>query len=422
MTAQSGLMRRLMSLREAREEQDDGDRSTDQSPERAGALEFLLESAQGGPMFAGRDSEDPPNLCLDLRTDFLMHTHRGLKPCLAVPCFNAFMQALLLCSPLMHLFMQLSWNALTKQRPAYTCLVQVAFQFFGPVSSREEGDAKRTMACSRSTESSAHQPPQTQQQQQHSPSVVRDATPFDVSSFIEPLMRRFEKSSTSVQTLPGAGPTDTLAHFLRFVLWQLHDECKWPTLSPVAGHYEDSPVARIFGGLLRAGSDVMDADTSEIEQFLVLHLELAGEPSSSVLATMQKSLPAGTPFLRLPPFLMIHLQRFRITDGAPGKVNKHCQIDLLLELEEASSCMVRSVVYELCSFICHYGETPDGGSYKALARHGASHDWYVFEDVTVRRKPAVELQDVLQCEGYHVCFLMYRRQDIKKINIRPHAV
>merc|ERR1712032_576866 len=145
-------------------------------------------------------------------------------------------------------------------------------------------------------------------------------------------------------------------------------------------------------------------------------------------------------FVRLPPILLVHLRRFRSVDGVPTRINRHCHIDLRLELEESANCMLRTVSYELCSLVCHYGEAPDGGTYKALARaggtgarkstasppppfptqgigpqgagctHASASDWYVFDDVAVRLKPAEELGTVVQCEGYHVCFLVYRRE------------
>merc|ERR1712014_456736 len=152
-----------------------------------------------------------------------------------------------------------------------------------------------------------------------------------------------------------------LTRLVHFVLGQLHDECKWPTLSPIAGHYEDSPINRIFGGLLRTcrecqrtnhdSNSFMDPENSEVEPFLVLRLELhTSESTASVDEAIQQLLrPTHAHFLRLPPFLLIHLQRFRTVDGMPTKVSRHCRIDLRLMLEEAASCMLRSVSYELCS-------------------------------------------------------------------------
>lgn len=44
----------------------------------------------------------------------------------------------------------------------------------------------------------------------------------------------------------------------------------------------------------------------------------------------------GARFLRLPPFLLLHLERFRTgTDGLPDRVSRKCRMDLKLELEEA---------------------------------------------------------------------------------------
>ncbi|CAE8618117.1 unnamed protein product, partial [Polarella glacialis] len=99
----------------------------------------------------------------------------------------------------------------------------------------------------------------------------------------------------------------------------------------------------------------------------------------------------------------------------------------------AANCALRSVAYDLRSAVCHYGEVPDSGSYKALAQHGAGvatasgskekagSSWYVLDDCAVRLKSADEIGAVMDCEGHHVSFLMYRREDTKTINLRPHA-
>lgn len=443
-TAQSGLMSRLMSLREARgeEKEEDGEWSSTDAPEAAeGAetdlLECLLQHAERVPL--SKSSRDPPYLCLDLSAELLAYSRRGLAPNPRAPYLNSFLQALLPCAPLMHLFAQLSRHALNKQRLAYACLVQITFQFFG---AQGEGLHSSQVAFS----------------------------PFDACAYAEPLLRRFERGKPASNSGPSwPGPTEMLARFVRFVLGQLHDECKWPTLSPIVGHYEDSPVTRIFGGLLRTGrgppwtaradaaGSLVDPDHSDIEPFLVLHLDAASEPKPSVAAALQHLMrPERASFLRLPPCLFIHLQRFRMVDGVPTKVSRHCHIDLRLELEEAANCVLRAVSYELCSAVCHYGELPEGGAYKTLARYGSSRaaaagaapgvaggsgaaqgpaggcgtsggtagasEWHLFDDAAVRAKSAEELGAVVQCEGYHVCFLLYKREDTKTINMRPHAL
>lgn len=417
-----------MSLREARgeEKEDDGEWSSNEAPEKLESeeidlLEHLLQQAQNAPI--SRGTTDPLGFCLDLSSDFLAYSRRGLVPSRTAPYLNAFLQALLPCSPLMHLFAQLSQHALSKQRPAYACLVQIAFQFFGAT------DASQAARVS--------------------------LPPFEASLFAEPLLRRFERGKPATNPPPGRGQADMLGRFVHFVLGQLHDECKWPTLSPITGYCEDSPITRIFGGLLQRSrpqngraspGGLMETDGSNKEAFLALHLDLVTDVCASVAEAMQYLLrPADACFLRLPPFLLIHLQRFRAIDGVATKVSKHCYIDMCLELEEAANCTLRSVCYELCSFVCHYGEVPESGSYKALARHGVSQklatsattmaqcvggnvaapsaeDWYVFDDAAVRVKLGEELGAVVQCEGYHACFLMYRREDTKTINVRPHAV
>lgn len=470
-TAQSGLMRRLMSLREAREEKDDDEWSNLEPAEKAegkNLLDFLQEQSQSVSL--NRRPRDPPSLCLDLSADFLPYCRRGLAPSRTAHCVNAFLQALLPCSPLMHLFAQLSWHSLTRQRPTYAFFVQIAFQFFG--GNRLDGLFSDCL-------------------QGNQPSAAM-LGPFDTWAYVDPILRRFERAKgSSAAAQPVKGPTETLAGFVHFLLSELHNECQWPMLSPNASQYEDSPINRIFGGLLRKGRSeedavdfggLMDSDNADVEPFLVLHLDLTGEPCASVAEATHQNLLRGmgsiasggffrgvhaaSHFERLPPFLLIHLQRFRTINGMPTRVSRHCHIDMRLELEEATHCTLRSVCYELCSLVCHYGEAPDGGTYKALARQGCrksigagttfppaatggppspfggtstgmasvagvaaantpgtvTGDWYVFDDTAVRLKPADELASVFQSEGYHVCFLMYRREDTKTINIRPHAL
>lgn len=445
-TAHSGLMHQLMSLREAREERDDDmewsseDISDDPGSEGPNLLDYLLKQAQSVSPYRG--SKDPPHLCLDLSSEPLPCARRGLLPSRALPCLNAFLQALLPCAPLMHLFAQLSWHTLTKQRPAYACLVQVAFQFFGPgrppgFSGTGTPSGLPAAAARQTFEDRANG---------GLPGEAPQLAPADPGQHTEPLLRKFERSKASTSSAGVTPPPETtaLAQLVHFVLAQLHDECKWPTLSPNVGHYEDSPVTRIFGGLLERAPPPTGAvpesgvtgSGASVEPFLMLHVDLAKDPCGSVAEAVRRS---GGGFARLPPFLLVHLQRFAAGAHGPTRVSRHCHIDMRLELEEATNCMLRTVGLELCSVVCHYGESPDGGSYKALARHGGGRrdagrsngssgasapgldGWYVFDDTVARPKPPEELATVVQCEAYHVCFLVYRREDMKTVNIRPHA-
>ena len=102
-----------------------------------------------------------------------------------------------------------------------------------------------------------------------------------------------------------------------------------------------------------------------------------------------------------------------------------------MELEEATGYTLRSVTYHLRSAICHYGEVPESGGYKALAMHfeedrpesnsGSSGSWHVLDDAAVRCKSHKDIQDILDSEGHHACLLMFRRGDTKTVNLRPHA-
>ena len=136
------------------------------------------------------------------------------------------------------------------------------------------------------------------------------------------------------------------------------------------------------------------------------------------------------------------------------------RIGLEMELEEATGYTLRSatwrkwicgvsssgafdtplassseVTYQLRSAICHYGEVPEGGAYKAFALHcddlrpengqrpgpegRPEGSWHVLDDAAVRCKR--DIQETIDSEGHHACLLMFRRQDTKTVNLRPHA-
>ena len=60
--------------------------------------------------------------------------------------------------------------------------------------------------------------------------------------------------------------------------------------------------------------------------------------------------------------------------------------------------------------MCHYGEVPEGGAYKALLTEsgsgtgGSGLRWHVLEDVTVRSKSSEEMQEMLEAEGVGCTF------------------
>ena len=65
---------------------------------------------------------------------------------------------------------------------------------------------------------------------------------------------------------------------------------------------------------------------------------------------------------------------------------------------------MRSVPYQLRGAMCHYGEVPEGGAYKALVTEavgggGGTLRWHVLDDVTVRCKSQEEMQEMLEAEG-----------------------
>eukprot|EP00439_Symbiodinium_sp_Y106_P025294 s5746_g3.t1 len=434
-------MRRLMSLREARGEEREEDSEwssedlSDGDGEAPDLLELLLKHAERvAPRRGGRE---PRSLCLDLSSELLPVRLRGLLPCHAIPFLNAWVQALLACSPLCHLLAQVSWQKQPHQRPAYNCLMQLAWEFYG--NSSELRSAAGSAAGSAGSVFNRLHVAASGDRGDH----------VDAAFLAEPLLRRFERGK-SVQEAPVfpdlVGP-DMFSCFLRFFLGELHDECKWPTLSAVPYQHEDSPMMRIFGGLVRKShgrrvSTLGDGHAhTDVAPFLLLHLDLAdpfGDPKTpiSVEASVEQLLTRQEArFLRLPPFLLLHLHRFRTgSDGLPDRVNRKCRIGLEMELEEATGYTLRSVTYQLRSAICHYGEVPEGGAYKAFALHCDEQrpeagpetgqrpegSWHVLDDAAVRCKK--DIQEIIDSEGHHACLLMFRRQDTKTVNLRPHAV
>ncbi|CAK9061601.1 Ubiquitin carboxyl-terminal hydrolase 24 (Deubiquitinating enzyme 24) (AtUBP24) (Ubiquitin thioesterase 24) (Ubiquitin-specific-processing protease 24), partial [Durusdinium trenchii] len=321
--AQSGLMRRLMSLREARgeEQEEDSDVSSRRSASDDGEpdlLELLLKHAERAPS----RSVEPRLFSLDLRSDFPISSLRGLLPCHSVPFLNALVQTLL-ASSLKALLSQVSLTPV--QRPAYSCFAQLCLEMEGSISKPSDLTSLNLQNIQN--------------------------RPVDAGLLMEPLLRRFERGK-SVQEAPAfPGPSrvpglaDMFSCFLHFFLGQLHDECKWPSVRSVSSSQQDSddsPMMRIFGGLIQTSKErrPKNAKATDVafESFLLLHLDLT--PSSMALTSVSKALEEllakyDACFRRLPPFLLLHLERFRTgSDGLPDRVLRKCRMDLQLELEE----------------------------------------------------------------------------------------
>ena len=136
---------------------------------------------------------------------------------------------------------------------------------------------------------------------------------------------------------------------------RLHDECKWPTLSAVPYQHEDSPMMRIFGGLVRKTSQGRRVSSlgdghahahnahTDVAPFLLLHLDLADPfmdpkvPISVEGAVEQLLARQEARFLRLPPFLLVQLNRFRTgSDGLPDRVSRKCRVPSCLSIAPAT--------------------------------------------------------------------------------------
>jgi len=198
----------------------------------------------------------------------------------------------------------------------------------------------------------------------------------------------------------------------------MHEECKWEALPDVANGgnrsatdnaapedgdekqstkaHEDSPIFRIFGGLIRSSVRPRNAtaDSVSLEPFYPLLLDISCDTVDSVRNALDaycktEEVNGGQAtkrlhFKALPKVLIVNLKRFSYNKGMARKIKKSVKYDEKFTFDR--SWLVDDVEppeYQLTAVICHHGEAAAHGHYTALVRFNT--EWYVYDDTIVRQ-------------------------------------
>jgi ubiquitin carboxyl-terminal hydrolase 10 len=268
-----------------------------------------------------------------------------------------------------------------------------------------------------------------------------------------------------ISTWQSIGAQQDAGEFLFYMLNGIHEECKWKVLpsesttasldaakNPAgsrsgsgdgddwaqvgkhnrkmevrsAGVHEDSPVVRIFGGVLRSSvrSKAAKADSVTLEAYNHLILDISSPAVDSVLSALEAYCGAEAvnegramkrlQFKMLPKVLIVNLKRFSYNKdtGMPQKIKKPVKYEEKLTFDR--NWLVDEVEppeYHLTAVICHHGDSANGGHYNAAVRYNT--EWYMYDDALVRQ---MELREVMN-QQFTAYLLLYQCHD--KVDIRP---
>lgn len=354
------------------------------------------------------NTEEPPELPAELKkfadvfgsgvsnTAKARYVKRGMRND-ANNCYvNVVIQSLLPCSALMQL---LSFCATSDpDRPFYTGMVRLCKEFHG----KKDADTLNVLQLSQ----------------------VKD------------IISQWQR----------LGAQQDAGEFLFYMLNGMHEECKWKTVraEPLttsggdasgegsddqvrsAGAQEDSPVMRIFGGLIRSSvrSKSAKADSVSLEPFNHLILDISCERVDSVWTALDAycrteavndgQATKALQFMVLPKVLVVNLKRFSYNKNTecPQKIKKHVRYEDKLVFDR--SWLADDVVpleYQLTAVISHLGESANGGHYNAAVRY--NNDWFMYDDSVVRQ---MELREVMS-QQYTAYLLLYCAPG--KVDIQP---
>ncbi|CAE8732063.1 unnamed protein product [Polarella glacialis] len=277
----------------------------------------------------------------------------------------------------------------------------------------------------------------------------------ETSSISEPCnVLAMQQVSSIISRWQSIGAQQDAGEFLFYMLNGMHEECKWkgansgekPTEGNdsegddwaevgkcnrkvdvrSAGVHEDSPVVRIFGGLLRSSvrSKNAKADSVSLEPFNHLILDISSQEVDSVRAALEaycgaEAVNEGLAIKRLqfqvmPKVLILNLKRFSYNkdSGRPEKIKKPVRYDETLRL--AKEWLVDDmdpVDYQLTAVICHHGDSVNGGHYNAAVRYNS--EWFMYDDSLVRQ---MEIREVMN-QHFTAYLLVYLCNE--KVEIRP---
>eukprot|EP00747_Dinoflagellata_sp_TGD_P219420 gnl/TRDRNA2_/TRDRNA2_91526_c0_seq1.p1 gnl/TRDRNA2_/TRDRNA2_91526_c0~~gnl/TRDRNA2_/TRDRNA2_91526_c0_seq1.p1 ORF type:complete len:889 (-),score=209.51 gnl/TRDRNA2_/TRDRNA2_91526_c0_seq1:54-2720(-) len=395
-------------------------RKEDENRPKNTIIDYLLFLARQKGMMVDDDGSGPeagevPECLKKFSTTFdagvsntsrAKYVRRGMKNDANNCYMNVVIQSLLPCSALMQLLSHCAQR--DDERPFYTCLVKLCKEF-------------------------------------HSRRPVNEA--FNVLAMAQ--------VKEIISTWQSIGAQQDAGEFLFYMLNGMHEECKWKVALPdpslasnaasgesnggengsqagkadvrAAGVHEDSPIARIFGGMIRSSvrsNNGSKADSVSLEPFNHLILDISSPGVDSVWAALEaycktESVNEGhatkrLQFKVLPKVLILNLKRFAYNKetGIPTKIKKPIKYEEKLSFDHSwMDDDVEPLEYQLSAVICHHGESVNGGHYNAAVRYNS--DWYIYDDVIVRQMSASEVVN----QQFTAYLLMY--QSSEKVILCP---
>ncbi|KAK1372812.1 Ubiquitin carboxyl-terminal hydrolase [Heracleum sosnowskyi] len=337
-------------------------------------------------------------------------------------CFlNATLQALLSCSQLVKLLLELRNRSISKV--GYPTLA--AFLDFVSV---------------------LDMPNDTSFKRKDLP-VLETGRPFSPTMF-EGVLKRFTPDVSN--SISGRPRQEDAQEFLSFVMDQMHDELlkvegqssgnvgkstlvssadddEWETVGPKnksavtrTQNFAPSYLSEIFGGQLRSEVKARGIKTSAtVQPFLLLHLDISHDVVRTIedalhlfsaaetideyrTSTTKKagvvSAKKSISIQKLPRIMILHLMRFGY--GSHGSTKLHKPVRFSHELMLSRELLVTSATegrkYELVSTITHHGREASKGHYTADARY-PSGQWLRFDDASVT---AIGSSKVLHDQAY----------------------
>lgn len=350
-------------------------------------------------------------------------------------CFlNATLQALLACSPFVHLLQELRMRNIPEVGyPTLRAFVEFISGFDMPsyVNSKKKDDI-----------------------------FLETGKPLRPDMF-EPVLNNF--SPDMPNSFSGRPRQEDAQEFLSFVMHQLHDELlkfegvvslvnrgkvslvssvsdedgdSWETVGPRnktaitrTQSFNPSKLSEIFGGQLKSVVKARGNKASAtIQPFLLLHLNICPEPvytiedalhlfsapetlegyrASSAGKAELVSASKSVKILELPEIIILHLMRFSYGSQGSTKLSKpvYFPLELILNRELLVRPTTEGRKYELVATITHHGREPSTGHYTADIMH-PSGKWLRFDDASV---VTISTKKVLHDQAY---VLFYKQQQI----------
>ncbi|BAT91257.1 hypothetical protein LR48_Vigan08g204100 [Vigna angularis] len=343
-------------------------------------------------------------------------------------CFlNATVQALLSCSPFVHLLQQLRTRNLPKiGYPTLTAFAEFITQFDVP---------SNTNINKQDTD------------------MFESGRPFCPVMF-ESVLKNFTPDVPN--SISGRPRQEDAQEFLSFVMDQMHDELlklegqssslngtqfslvssveddEWETVGPKnksavtrTQSLRPSELSSIFGGELKSLVRAKGNKSAFVQPYLLLHLDIYPDTVHTIedalrlfsasetlegyrvsptakagVVTARKSVQIVT----LPKIMIFHLMRFGY--GSQGSIKLHKAVQFPLELVLSRDLLVspstKGRKYELVATITHHGREPSKGHYTADAQYPNGR-WLRFDDASVY---AIGTNKVLHDQAY---VLFYRQ-------------